>query len=116
MVGGTTNEALKDRVTCLENFVGVLDSDGAIALSVQTEQHTIELVDLRKIIDDFMTKMSAKITIIIEDVVSLENVVKINLKCLEDDVAFVKNSVPAHFGAIGEEYVAALSTLQTDLL
>ncbi|KAA8541511.1 hypothetical protein F0562_022663 [Nyssa sinensis] len=102
MVGGTANEALKDRVSRLENFVGVPEGDGVVALSVQTEQHTIELVDLRKILDDFMTETSARITNIMEDVVSLIEVVKINLKCLEDDVALVKKSLPAHSGAIGE--------------
>ncbi|KAA8529990.1 hypothetical protein F0562_034406 [Nyssa sinensis] len=103
MAGGTTNKALKDRVSHLENFVSVLDGDGAVALSVQTEQHTIELVDLRKILDDFMTETSARITNIMEDVVSLTDIVKINLKCLEDDIAFVKKFVPAHSNAIRED-------------
>ncbi|KAA8517735.1 hypothetical protein F0562_015206 [Nyssa sinensis] len=102
MARDTANEALKDRVSHLENFVGVLKGNGAVALSVQTEQHTIELVDLRKILDDFMTETSVKITNIMEDVVSLIDVVKINLKCLEDDVAPVKKSVLAHSGAIRE--------------
>ncbi|KAA8532253.1 hypothetical protein F0562_032286 [Nyssa sinensis] len=96
MATGTTNEALKDQVSCLENFVGVLDSDGVVALFVQTKQHTIKLVDLRKILDDFMIETSARITNIIEDVVSLTDVVKINLKCLEDDVALVKKFIPAN--------------------
>ncbi|KAA8529822.1 hypothetical protein F0562_034356 [Nyssa sinensis] len=102
MDGGTANEAFKDRVAGLENFVGVLDGDGVVTLSVQTKQHTIELVDLRMILDDFMTETSARITNIMEDVVSLTDVVKINLKCLEDDVAFVKKFVPVHSDGIGE--------------
>ncbi|KAA8517984.1 hypothetical protein F0562_015458 [Nyssa sinensis] len=102
MAGGNTNAALKERVTHLESFVGVSNSDGDVALSVLTEQHTIELVDLRKTLDDFMTEASVRITNIIEDVVSLTDIVKINLKCLEDDVAFVKKSVPVHSGAIGK--------------
>ncbi|KAA8544443.1 hypothetical protein F0562_022517 [Nyssa sinensis] len=99
MAGSTANEALRDRVSHLENFVGVLEDDGAVPLVVATKQHAIELVDLRRILDDFMTKTSAKITNIMEDVVSLTDFVKINLKSLEDD-----------------EYVAALSNVQTDLL
>ncbi|KAA8524221.1 hypothetical protein F0562_010635 [Nyssa sinensis] len=65
------------------------------------EQHTIELVDLRKILDDFMIETTTRITNIMEDIVSLTDVVKINLKCLEDDVSFVEKSIPVHSGAIG---------------
>ncbi|KAA8544312.1 hypothetical protein F0562_022324 [Nyssa sinensis] len=54
------------------------------------KQHTIELVGLWKILNDFMTDTSSKITNIMEDVVSLTDVVKINLKCSEDDVAFIR--------------------------
>ncbi|KAA8514901.1 hypothetical protein F0562_018080 [Nyssa sinensis] len=124
MAGSTANKALKERVARLENFVGVPDSDGVVALSILTKQHTIESVDLRKILDDFMTETSVRITNIMEDVVSLTDVVKINLKCLEDDVTFVKKFVPVHSDAIGknqvvdalrrktvQEYVAALSNL-----
>ncbi|KAA8527730.1 hypothetical protein F0562_035401 [Nyssa sinensis] len=68
---------------------------------LQVEQYTIELLDLRKILDDFMTETSARITNIMEDVVSLTDVMKINLKCLEDDIALVKKSIPTHLGAIG---------------
>ncbi|KAA8514922.1 hypothetical protein F0562_018101 [Nyssa sinensis] len=103
MAGGTASEALRDRVSRLENFIGVPEDDGAVPLSVSTEQHAIELVDFRRILDDFMTEMSAKITNIMEDVVSLTDVVKINLKSLEDDVALVKQTVPAHPGAIREQ-------------
>ncbi|KAA8517212.1 hypothetical protein F0562_017536 [Nyssa sinensis] len=102
MASGIVNEALKDQVSGLENFVGVLEDDGVVPLSVQAEQHAIELVDIRKILDDFMTETSARITNIMEDVMSLTDVVKINLKCLEDDVALVKKSVPAHPSAIGK--------------
>ncbi|KAA8537109.1 hypothetical protein F0562_029587, partial [Nyssa sinensis] len=72
--------------TCVppENFVGVPEDDGAVPLSVSTEQHAIELVDLRRILDDFMTESSARITNIMEDVMALTDVVKINLKSLED--------------------------------
>ncbi|KAA8531850.1 hypothetical protein F0562_006433 [Nyssa sinensis] len=93
MAGGTANEALKDRVSRLENFAGVLEDDGAVPLFVSTEQHAIELVDLQKSLDDFMIETSARITNIMEDVGSLTGVVKINLKCLEDDVALVKKFV-----------------------
>ncbi|KAA8525560.1 hypothetical protein F0562_007415 [Nyssa sinensis] len=116
MASGAANEALRDRVTCLENFVGVPEDDEAVSLAVSTEQHAIELVDLRKILDDFMTETNARINNIIEDVMFMTDVVKINLKSLEDEVALVKKSVPAHPGSIGEEYVAALSNVQTDLL
>ncbi|KAA8541358.1 hypothetical protein F0562_025323 [Nyssa sinensis] len=91
MVGGAANETLRDRVTRLENFVGVLEDDDGVSLSVSIEQHAIELVDLRKILDDFMTETNARITNIMEDVMSLTDVVKINLKSLEDDVALAKN-------------------------
>ncbi|KAA8532206.1 hypothetical protein F0562_032243 [Nyssa sinensis] len=86
MAGGTASEALRDRVSRLENFVGVPEDDGAVPLSVSTEQHAIELVDLRRTLDDFMTESSARITNIMEDVMSLTDVVKINLKSLEDEV------------------------------
>ncbi|KAA8535678.1 hypothetical protein F0562_030681 [Nyssa sinensis] len=102
MVGGTVNKALKDRVSGLEKFVGVLEDDGVVPLFVQTEQHAIELVDLSKIFDDFMTETSARITNIMEDVVSLTDVMKINLKCLKNDVALVKKSVPTYSGTIVE--------------
>ncbi|KAA8519112.1 hypothetical protein F0562_013368 [Nyssa sinensis] len=102
MASGTVNEALKDRVSSLDNFICVPEGDGAVALSVQAEQHTIELVDLQKILNDFMTETSARITNIMEDVVSLTDIMKINLKCLEDDVVLVKKYVPAHPGTIGE--------------
>ncbi|KAA8538784.1 hypothetical protein F0562_025476 [Nyssa sinensis] len=90
MAGGAANEALKERITRLENFVGVPEDDEAVSLSVSTEQHAIELVDLRKILDDFMTETNARVNNIIEDVMSLTDVVKINLKSLEDEVALVK--------------------------
>ncbi|KAA8539161.1 hypothetical protein F0562_025853 [Nyssa sinensis] len=76
MAGGATNEALRERVTCLENFIGVPEDDEAVSLSVSTEQHAIELVDLRKILDDFMTKTNARLNNIMEDVMSLTDVVK----------------------------------------
>ncbi|KAA8539093.1 hypothetical protein F0562_025785 [Nyssa sinensis] len=85
MAGGTASEALRERVSRLENFVGVPEDDGAVPLSVSTEQHAIELVDLRRTLDDFMTESSARITNIMEDVMSLTDVVKINLKSLEDE-------------------------------
>ncbi|KAA8526166.1 hypothetical protein F0562_008095 [Nyssa sinensis] len=91
MAGGTANEALKDRVSRLENFVGVLEDDSVVPLSVSTEQHAIELVDLRKILDDFITEMSARISNIMRMWCSMIDIVKINLKCLEDDVALIKN-------------------------
>ncbi|KAA8517865.1 hypothetical protein F0562_015346 [Nyssa sinensis] len=69
MASGTASEALRDRVSRLENFVGVPEDDGAVPLSVSTEQHAIELVDLRRILDDFMTESSARITNIMEDVI-----------------------------------------------
>ncbi|KAA8519123.1 hypothetical protein F0562_013403 [Nyssa sinensis] len=93
MASGTVNEALKDIVSSLDNFICVPEGDGAVALSVQAEQHTIELVDLQKILNDFMTETSARITNIMEDVVSLTDIMKINLKCLEDDVVLVKNKI-----------------------
>ncbi|KAA8541448.1 hypothetical protein F0562_025411 [Nyssa sinensis] len=94
MAGGAMNEALRDRVTHLENFVGVPEDDDGVSLSASTEQHAIELVDLRKILDDFMTETNVRINNIMEDVMSLTDVVKINLKSLEDDVALVKKSSP----------------------
>ncbi|KAA8543753.1 hypothetical protein F0562_022070 [Nyssa sinensis] len=98
MAGGTASEALRERVSRLENFVGVPEDDGAVPLSVSTEQHAIELVDLRRILDDFMTESSARITNIMEDVMALTDVVKINLKSLEDDVALVKQTRPKQEG------------------
>ncbi|KAA8525705.1 hypothetical protein F0562_007560 [Nyssa sinensis] len=112
MVGGAANEALRDRVTRLENFVGVPENDDGVSLSVSTEQHAIELVDLRNILDDFMTETNARITNIIEDVMSLTDVVKINLKSLEDDIGLVKNAANVvHFPAAVHANVARPSTM-----
>ncbi|KAA8549926.1 hypothetical protein F0562_001610 [Nyssa sinensis] len=109
MAGGAANEALKERITRLENFVGVPEDDEAVSLSISTEQHAIELVDLRKILDDFMTETNARVNNIIEDVMSLTDVVKINLKSLEDEVALVKND---HSKKEGKKKTGVLSALQ----
>lgn len=96
MAGGNTRE----RVSRLEEFVGFPTEtgiqDGAESLVVQIENLASELEILKTDPDpfgDFMQATKEQLTRMSEDVESLTDVFKKNLKDLEDEVSLVKRAI-----------------------
>ncbi|KAJ4723357.1 hypothetical protein OWV82_006740 [Melia azedarach] len=82
---------LKERVELLENIVGAIPPEGS-TWAMQVEFNKIEIVNLRKQLEELASEMSNKLKTISEDVVSLATVLKASIEELESEVKLVKRA------------------------
>ena len=91
---------LRERVTCLEDFVGDPQGDNAVSLSIANEQHTERFLTLQTFVTDLRKEMDDRFVSVMEDLTSLTDVMKENFKNVEDEMALLKRVVVAPSGQI----------------
>ena len=92
MAGGAAVEALRERVTRVENFLGAPQSDDAVSLAVQFERAGTEMKELSNMLDGFIEETNRKHVELLSDMAALTDSVQVKLQRLEAELAAVRSA------------------------